>query len=278
MTILKKILNENSHWEKETLSNDLYNFYDISSRQLPWRNDISPYKVLVSEFMLQQTQVTRVINYFDKWLLAFPEITDTQSFEKVLTLWSGLGYNRRAKYLFETIQIINNKYNGIIPNNLEALLSMPGIGEYTARAILTYSFNESHIFIETNIKTFYFFLEGRFLIKNGLSITDTMIKKFIEKMIDKENPRKWYYAIMDIGTILKKNYGEHLHYFKNYKKQTKFEGSDRQIRGMIIKNIISNGKINCNDEKYNTKKITSIFMKLEKENIITIKENICTIK
>jgi A/G-specific adenine glycosylase len=127
-------------------------------RDMPWRRDTRPYYVLVSEIMLQQTQVDRVIPKFEAFIAAFPTVRSLAeaSLADVLTLWSGLGYNRRAKFLHEAAKKIEGEFNGVFPETPEALMSLPGVGVNTAGAIGAYSFNQPAIFIETNVRTVYF--------------------------------------------------------------------------------------------------------------------------
>jgi A/G-specific adenine glycosylase len=147
-------------WEK---AHELY-------REMPWRDNTDPYFVLVSELMLQQTQVDRVILKFELFMTTFPTIKDlaNASLAEVLTTWSGLGYNRRAKFLHEAAQKVVADFNGAIPDNYDALVTLPGIGPNTAGAILAYSFNQPVVFIETNVRTVYFhhFFEDQRLIGN----------------------------------------------------------------------------------------------------------------
>lgn len=127
-------------------------------RPMPWREDTRPYYVLVSELMLQQTQVDRVLPKFEAFIEAFPDIESlaAASLGEVLTLWSGLGYNRRAKFLHEAAQSVIREYNGEIPASYDDLVSLPGVGPNTAGAVLAYSFNQPVVYIETNIRTVYF--------------------------------------------------------------------------------------------------------------------------
>jgi A/G-specific adenine glycosylase len=147
-------------WQK---GNELY-------REMPWRTNVDPYYVLVSELMLQQTQVDRVIPKFEAFMQAFPSIQDLSnaSLAEVLTLWSGLGYNRRAKFLHSAAQKVVNDFNGVLPDSLESLVQLPGVGPNTAGAILAYSFNTPVEFIETNVRTVYFY----HFFEDQLSVTD----------------------------------------------------------------------------------------------------------
>lgn len=128
-------------------------------RPMPWREDTRPYYVLVSEIMLQQTQVERVIPKFEAFIDKFPSTKELAkaSLADVLTMWSGLGYNRRAKFLHEAAQMIENEFGGTFPDALQELVKLPGVGVNTAGAIVAYSFNQPVSFIETNVRTVYFY-------------------------------------------------------------------------------------------------------------------------
>lgn len=209
---------------------------------LPWRpgalfvrkdGSIDPYKVLVSEVMLQQTQVARVIPKYKVWMKKFPNIRTLAqaSLQDVLLLWQGLGYSRRAKGLWMLAKKVSTEYGGVIPNNERDLISLPGIGEYTANAVLAFAYNQPATLVETNIRTaiiHHYFL-------NKKDISDMEIKQVLDKVVDRKNPRTWYYALMDYGAYLKEQGISYNAKSKHYTKQTKFEGSARQVRGEILK-------------------------------------------
>lgn len=233
-------------------------FYKKNKRDLHWRTEINPYFILISEFMLQQTQVSRVINYFNRFITILPTLESLANAtqELILSLWSGLGYNRRALYLANAAKIIWHQYNGIIPHDYTELLKIKGIGDYTAKAIITYSYNIPLIFVETNIRS-VFFIYCKELFNTNHKTDDTIIKELIEITINKKNPREWYYALMDLGTHLKKEYKDkHIQKSKFFTTQSKFIGSIRQIRGKIIKLLLEKKNINytelvsiCNDPR-----------------------------
>jgi A/G-specific adenine glycosylase len=216
----------------------VWDFYAQHPRQLPWRqvNDdgtLDPYCVLVSEMMLQQTQVQRVIPKYSTFLKSFPDISSlaTAPLGDVLQAWSGLGYNRRAKYLWQSVKVLASEPRRGFPNSIEELVKLPGIGPNTAAAILTYSYNRPYVFIETNIRTVYIY---HFFPKEE-KVTDRALLQLVASTVDEENPREWYWALMDYGSWLKKTVGNYAQYSKQYVKQSRFEGSDRQIRGKILK-------------------------------------------
>ena len=212
-------------WEK---ARELY-------RDMPWRENTDPYFVLVSELMLQQTQVDRVIPKFHEFMAAFPTIQALAGapLGDVLTVWSGLGYNRRAKFLHEAAKKTVTDFSGKIPDTLEGLVKLPGVGPNTAGAIMAYSFNKPVVFIETNVRTVYFhhFFEDQALV------SDKELKELVSETVDAEHPREWYWALMDYGSYLKKQGVGRIDKSSHYKKQAPLKGSLREVRGMILKQL-----------------------------------------
>lgn len=212
-------------------------FYEKQGRHdLPWRKTKNPYKILVSEVMLQQTQVSRVREKYAEFLKAFPnvKILANASLSEVLRVWQGMGYNRRAKYLHDTAQKIMLEHRGNVPKSEQALRALPGIGHYTANAILTFAHNEPRVFIETNIRRVFI----HHFFKNKRGVSDKEILPLIEATLDTKNPREWYYALMDYGAqlpkITKLNSNKQS---KHYAKQSSFKGSPRELRGKIIRSL-----------------------------------------
>ena len=148
---------------------------------------------------------------------------------------AGDGYNRRAKYLQDSAQIITRKHNGIIPEDQSLLVKFPGIGKATAASIITFTYNKPLIFIETNIRRVFI----HHFFKDEQGIDDSAITPLVEKNLDRENPREWYYLVMDYGTFLAKTVENPNRKSKHYAKQSKFEGSNRQIRGTILRELIN---------------------------------------
>lgn len=202
-------------------------------RDMPWRTEPSPYFVLVSELMLQQTQVARVVPKFEAFIMRFSTIEQLSrsSLTDVLSLWNGLGYNRRAKYLWQTARMVSAEYNMALPRTFRELLSLPGVGTSTAAAIMNYAYQTPTPFVETNIRTVYF----HHFFQNQIDITDAQLFEIVSQTIDEQHPREWFWALMDYGTYLKsKGYGR-LSQSKHYQKQTSFVGSLREMRGKIIR-------------------------------------------
>lgn len=214
----------------------VYNYYNQKGRLFDWRSTNNPYYIWVSEVMLQQTQTERVKEKYVEFVKLFPTIEHLAqaSFKEVLTVWQGLGYNRRAYALHESAQEIVAHYNGIVPDRPEILIKLKGIGAYTSCSIVTFAYNKPTIFIETNIRSVFIHT----FFNNKEVIHDKNIIPLIEQTLDKNNPRKWYYALMDYGVMLKKNNPNPNRKSKHYAKQSKFEGSDRQIRSAILRFLL----------------------------------------
>lgn len=212
-------------WEK---GRDLY-------RPMPWREDTRPYYVLVSELMLQQTQVDRVIPKFNDFIDRFPDeqTLAVAPLADVLTLWSGLGYNRRAKFLHESAKKIVADFNGEFPSSYAEVISLPGVGPGTAGAILTYAFNKPIPFIETNVRTVYF----HHFFTDGEKVSDQQLKVCVEETLDRDHPREFYWALMDYGTWLKRSGAGRVAQSIHYKKQSPLKGSLRELRGIIIRQL-----------------------------------------
>lgn len=202
-------------------------------REMPWREDTRPYYVLVSELMLQQTQVVRVIPKFEAFITRFPNIETLASagLADVLQLWQGLGYNRRAKFLHEAAKMIMRDFGGIFPNDEAGLLRLPGVGKNTAGAISAYSFNQPSIFVETNIRTVYI----HHFFADNFAVDDKEIIEKLTATLDHEHPREFYWALMDYGSWLKSNGVRNNAASKHYKKQSPLKGSLRETRGVIVR-------------------------------------------
>mgnify|MGYP001348594238 CR=1 FL=1 len=229
----------NNTYSAQELQQRLYNHYDLHGRHnLPWRlpehdGTFDPYKIMVSELMLQQTQVPRVIPKFNAFIKQFPTVSSlaNANLADVLMAWSGLGYNRRAKYLWHASQAVVSEHGSIMPQTIQELVLLPGVGKNTAGAILVYAFNKSALFIETNVRTVYI----HHYFSDVDTVDDHAILRVLTDTIDQNNPRLFYWALMDYGTHLKAEHGNASRRSKQYVKQTPFHGSQRQIRGKILK-------------------------------------------
>lgn len=220
-------------------SEEVWNYYHTHGRHdLPWRlaapdGSFDAYKIVVSEMMLQQTQVSRVIPKFLSFIAEFPTVFALAAASQgdVLRAWSGLGYNRRARFLHQSAKAVVAQYNGVFPADQKQLVALPGIGVNTAGAILAYTYNLPVVFVETNIRTVYihhFFAERS-------DVPDAEIVAKVAETLDREHPREWYWALMDYGAYLKQQIGNLNKLSKSYAKQSAFHGSKRQIRGQVLK-------------------------------------------
>ena len=207
---------------------------------LPWRKTKDPYKILVSEVMLQQTQVARVIPKYEAFLKAFPNVQALAkaSPQAVLKLWSGLGYNRRALYLKRAAEAVAREYKGVFPKEAEELEKLGGIGPYTARAVATFSHDMPYVCIETNIRTVFL---HEFYPKSK-DVSDKKLIPLIEQSLPKKQFRQWYWALMDYGTYLKKSIPNPSRASAHHTKQSTFEGSVRQMRGYIEREVSRSSK------------------------------------
>ena len=250
---------------------EIWRFYRNGGRRdFAWRGIEDAYAVLVSEMMLQQTQTGRVVPKFDEWMKAFPTAQDLAqaSLSDILSHWVGLGYNRRAVFLQKACREVCEKWGGVFPRTKEELVGLSGIGPYTAGAVSTFAFNQPNVFIETNIRSvfiWYFFGGGEgavtpgdaSLTAGGASLTpgtaasafslperkidDKELLPLIEQTLVKDNPREWYYALMDYGADLKKRLPNPSRSSRHHVRQSRFEGSLRQARGAILRQLSLKG-------------------------------------
>ncbi|QSH39394.1 A/G-specific adenine glycosylase [Candidatus Kaiserbacteria bacterium] len=228
--------NEIRKFQKKVLE-----FYKKNGRHtLPWRHTKDPYCILVSELMLQQTQVERVIPKYELFMKEFPSaaVLAAAPLSKVLTLWSGLGYNRRARFLHQTARVIEREYSGVFPEDVDTLKTLPGIGPYTAGAIAVFAFNTPAVLIETNIRSVY--LDEFFPDKEA--VYDREILPYIEATMTTITPREWYAALMDYGTYLKKTRKNPSKKSAHHTKQSAFKGSLREVRGAIVPLLFERSK------------------------------------
>ena len=232
----------------------ILDFYRQEGRSFPWRETCDPYEILVSELMLQQTQTERVVPKYLNWLQEFPsaQALAQAPFSQVLAAWSGLGYNRRAGYLQEACRQVVEDLGGVFPSSAYELEKLRGVGPYTARAVATFAFNKPEVFIETNIRTVNLFLifprdnfpteqEGGHKeadeASHPVKVADSSLMPLIEVTLYHEDPRSWYYALMDYGARLKKSTANPNRRSLHYSRQSKFQGSLRQARGAIVKSL-----------------------------------------
>lgn len=246
--------------EISKFKNIVWDYYKQNNRSMPWRVDTNFYYVMVSEIMLQQTQVSRVLQKFHSFIRRFPDIESLAKADlsDVLEEWMGLGYNRRAKFLKQAAQIIVERFNGIFPATLDQWMALPGFGRNTASAVLVYSRNIPLVFVETNIRTVFIhhFFAGRELV------SDKEIEILMNETLDMNNPREWYWALMDYGTFLKKEFGNVSRKSSSYSKQSKFEGSFRQKRAAVLRFIVITRLVTKEEIIENLKLSSEIFEKV----------------
>lgn len=229
--------------EKTQFKRKIYSYYRESGRDFSWRRTKDPYRILVSEIMLQQTQAgKRTEEKYKAFTKQFPdfETLGAAPLRSVLRQWQGLGYNRRAKALRELAKIVVADYGGKLPKTEAELVKLPGVGPYTAGAVCAFAFNKPAVFIETNIRAVFIHF---FFNKVSRKISDAEILGLVEEMLPRTDSRKWYQALMDYGVMLKKKYPNSNYKSKHYIKQNKFEGSNRQLRGQIIKLLVEKRKL-----------------------------------
>lgn len=228
---------------ERTFQKTIWQYYKAHGRHdLPWRapevdGSFDPYKIMVSEIMLQQTQVQRVIPKYGAFLEAFPavEVLAASPLGVVLQAWNGLGYNRRAKFLWSAAQKVVHDFNGEFPNQQKLLVSLPGVGVNTAGAIMAYAYNEPVVFIETNIRTVFI----HHFFADQSDVNDAAIAAVVQETLDRTNTREWYWALMDYGSYLKQSVGNMSRLSKIYVKQSTFKGSNRQLRGAVIRELLN---------------------------------------
>lgn len=221
----------------------ILDYYAGAGRRMPWRDYPTPYWVFVSEMMLQQTQVKRVLSKFPPFIERFPSFSELAdaAFSTVLTQWSGLGYNRRARFMHRAAQEIVEGLSGELPREPAQLQTLPGIGPNTAGAIAAFAYNEPVVFIETNIRRVFL----HFFFPGEQEIHDRQILPLIETTLYRDNPRRWYWALMDYGVALSRVTENPNRRSRHYTRQKPFSGSDRQLRGRILRALTETGSLSA---------------------------------
>jgi A/G-specific adenine glycosylase len=220
----------------EDFQRHVIEFYAAKGRHdMEWRHTSDPYKIVVSEIMLQQTQVPRVAVIFPKFIEEFPDFAALAKAEQtdVLAAWQGMGYNRRALNLQKLAGVIVNEYGGTVPEDPLVMKTLPGIGPATSCSIAAFAFNRPVVFIETNIRRVFI----HYFFEDDQIVDDSELLPLVAAMLP-ENAREWYWALMDLGTALKASVQNPNQRSRHYTKQKTFEGSDRQIRGSVLKKML----------------------------------------
>ncbi|MHA1983328.1 MAG: Fe-S cluster assembly protein HesB [Candidatus Hodarchaeales archaeon] len=247
----------------------IFTWWEANKRDFPWRETSDPYKIMVSEFMLQQTQTTRVIDKYLNFINRFPTLEHLTGANpaEIIKLWSGLGYNRRALWLQEAAKMIVSL--GFFPQTPEGLKRLKGIGDYTSRSILIFAFNFNLATVDTNIR--------RILIAEGFALENFSDKELLQvasKLVPIKRSRDWHNALMDYASII---VTASISGIKPKSRQSKFSGSNRQIRGQILKLLIEEESIFINEIKGkingDEKKIKIIIKSLEKDRLIIISDD-----
>ena len=185
--------------QSNNLGEKISNWYVKNGRQnLPWRYSISPYRVWISEIMLQQTQVNTAIAYFERFMAKYPDLQTIKkaSEDDIYNLWSGLGYYRRASFIFQAKELIHAKFKGEMPDNYDDLVSLPGVGKSTAGAILSIAFNKPYPILDANVKK----VISRIFFKKNFE--EKIFWNLSEDLLDKKNIFNFQQGVMDVGAKL----------------------------------------------------------------------------
>lgn len=222
----------------EAFQQFVFSFYAKNGRHdMVWRHTTNPYLITVSEIMLQQTQVSRVETIYPQFIRRFPTADALASAPEaeVLAAWQGMGYNRRALSLQKLCRIIHDEYNDVFPTDPETLVKLPGIGPATSCSIAAFAFNSPVVFIETNIRRVFIHC----FFRNRETVDDSELKPLVAATLPQSRAREWYWALMDLGSVMKPVAGNPNRKSRQYVKQSTFSGSTRQARGTILKHMLT---------------------------------------
>ncbi len=252
--------------DKEKFQKKILQFYQKHKRKLPWRETTDPYKILLSEFMLQQTQVSRVIEYYTRWVDNWPTIQKLakEEYKNVLEAWMGLGYNRRAMYLHNTAKVIANEFNGDVLTALQHVEKLQGIGPYTSKAIQIFAANADIATVDTNIRRIFI---DEFQLDESISGTDLF--NLADQCLPFGKSRDWHNALMDYGAMYLTSRKTGI---KPKTKQSRFQGSDRQIRGKILRLLLQENKSEYQlrkELKLESKRLSKILTKMIEEKTVS---------
>lgn len=217
----------------------LLSWYAANGRDLPWRHTSDPYAILVSEVMLQQTQVARVIARYAEWLRSFPTLESLAEspLEQALRLWQGLGYNNRARRLREcavaVVGVTGPRGRSRLPRSINELQSLPGIGPYTARAVLVFAHNEDVAAVDANVRR---------VLTHELGLPPALSERGLQTVADAVLPlgrsRAWHNALMDYGALVLTARATGI---APRTRQSPFEGSRRQLRARLLRVLLRDG-------------------------------------
>lgn len=214
-------------------------WYARNARPMPWRETTDPWAILVSEIMLQQTQTSRVEPRYKAWMERFPDAAALAAapVDEILRLWSGLGYNRRALALATLAAQIVRQSDGRLPEDEAALRELPGVGRYTAAAVAAFAFGQPSVVVETNIRAVFI----HHFYHEADRVPEKDIEALVAASVDKDDPRNWYYALMDYGVYIKKRFGNPSRRASVHATQTPFATSTRRLRGQILRSLAKEG-------------------------------------
>lgn len=215
----------------------VWEYYRRHGRRFPWRETVDPYQILVSEFMLQQTQVSRVEAKYAEFLQRFPTVQDLAdaAVGEVLVVWQGLGYNRRALNLLQAAKRIVHEHQGRCPGTMHELMALPGVGRSTAGAVAAFAFGVAHPFVETNIRAA---LVHHF-VPPGVRVSERWLVEAAARVLDVTCARDWYYALMDYGADLKRTTTGLTARAGGRGGHGRFAGSRRQLRAQLLRLILA---------------------------------------
>lgn len=245
-------------------------------RDLPWRNTRDPYEIWLSEVMLQQTQVARVITKWTAWLERFPTVDALAlaSTAEVLEEWQGLGYNRRALALKRAAEEVSGSYGGVFPREVPTLIGLPGIGPATAAGIRAFAFDLPGIYLETNVRTVIL----HEFFPNEDQVSDKVVAPLVELTCPASDVRGWYYAMLDYGAHLKATIPNPSRRSKHHVKQSKFEGSHRQKRAFLLREVLGAAQgVDTHElqEALNREETRAGRDRVEHETVVQIVDELC---
>ena len=248
----------------------VWDFYSRYARSFPWRETREPFAIFISEIMLQQTQTQRVLPKYERFLHTFDSFLSLARAElpDILPLWSGLGYNRRAKFLLQAARMVIDDFNGVLPDDPQMLVRLPGVGPNTAGSLSAFVYNQPVVFIETNIRRVFL----HYFFPEQTDVPDSELFPLIEQMLDYDSPREWYYALMDLGVALKSKLPNANRRSRHYTRQSPFENSQRQIRGRILRLLQENPWLGLGEvaewAEFPTERVSRAVKALEHEGFI----------
>lgn len=255
----------------------ILDFYAHHGRRFAWRNTCDPYRILLSEVMLQQTQTSRVEPKYELFLSLWPDFSSLANapLDELLFHWKGLGYNRRALNLRKSA-LLTEQWGWTIPPDEMAISRLPGVGKATTAALLAFSYQKKSLYLETNIRRVLltcFYPEAE-------QVKDKELEKLLALLVaDVEDTKSWYYALMDYGVLLKALLPNANTRSAHYTKQSAFENSNRQIRGQLIHLLADTGPKERHQimdilSRFEQERILSCLADLQKEGFVQEKEGV----